>query len=95
MIVALRAEAVGRAAVGLGAGRDRLDAAIDPAVGFTIVAPIGTRVKQGDPVIEIHHRNGHGLADARQLLEAAIQIADAPEAARPLVLDRIQGRTAA
>jgi pyrimidine-nucleoside phosphorylase len=95
VIVAIRAEAVGRAAVGLGAGRDRLDAAIDPAVGFTIVAPIGTRVKQGDPVIEIHHRNGHGLADARQLLEPAIRIADAPEAARPLVLDRIQGRTAA
>ena len=95
IVVAIRAEAVGRAAVGLGAGRDRLDAAIDPAVGFTIVAPIGTRVKQGDPVIEIHHRNGRGLADARQLLEPAIRIGDVAEAVRPLVLQRIQGRTAA
>jgi pyrimidine-nucleoside phosphorylase len=94
VVVAMRAEGVGRAAVGLGAGRDRLDAAIDPAVGFTIVAPVGTRVKAGDPIIEIHHRNGHGLADARRLLGAAIQIGDAPVAARPLVLDRIQGRTA-
>jgi pyrimidine-nucleoside phosphorylase len=90
VIVAMRAEAVGRAAVGLGAGRDRLDAVIDPAVGFMIVAPVGTRVKTGDPIIEIHHRNGHGLADARRLLEAAIQIGDAPVPARPVVLDRIQ-----
>jgi pyrimidine-nucleoside phosphorylase len=92
VVVAMRAEAVGRAAVGLGAGRDRLGAAIDPAVGFEIVAPVGTRVKDGDPLIEIHHRNGHGLAEARRLLEAAIQIGDAPVAALPLVLDRIAGR---
>ncbi|HTM25523.1 MAG TPA: thymidine phosphorylase [Vicinamibacterales bacterium] len=92
VVVAMRAEMVGRAAVGLGAGRDRLDAAIDPAVGFTILAPVGTRVAKGDPIVEIHHRNGHGLADARTLLESAIQIGDAPAPARPLVLDRIQGR---
>jgi pyrimidine-nucleoside phosphorylase len=95
VVVAMRAEAVGRAAVGLGAGRDRMDAVIDPAVGFMVLAPVGTRVKKGDPVIEIHHRNGKGLADARRLLEPAIEIADAPAADRPLVLERIQGRTAA
>jgi pyrimidine-nucleoside phosphorylase len=94
VVVAMRAEGVGRAAVGLGAGRDRLDATIDPAVGFEIVAPVGTRVKAGDPLIEIHHRNGHGLAEARRLLEAAIQIGEAAAAAAPLVIDRIQGRTA-
>jgi pyrimidine-nucleoside phosphorylase len=93
VVVEMRAEAVGRAAVGLGAGRDRLDATIDPAVGFMIVAPVGTSVKKGDPIIEIHHRHGHGLADARVLLEEAIRIADAPAPARPLVLDRIGGLT--
>src|SRR4029078_1059477 len=41
-----RAEAAARAAVGLGPGRDRLDAVIDPAVGFIIRAPVGTRVRQ-------------------------------------------------
>jgi pyrimidine-nucleoside phosphorylase len=89
-VTAMRAEAVGRAAVGLGAGRDRLDAAVDPAVGFVVVAPVGTRVKAGDPIVEIHHRNGHGLADARGLLDTAIQIGDAPVTAPPLVLERIQ-----
>jgi pyrimidine-nucleoside phosphorylase len=93
VVVAMRAEAVGRAAVALGAGRDRLDATIDPAVGFTIAAPAGSPVKRGDPIIEIHHRGGRGLADARRLLESAIVVGDTAAPARPLVLDRIQGRT--
>jgi thymidine phosphorylase len=91
VVAVMRAEAVGRAAVGLGAGRDRMDAAIDPAVGFVIKAPVGTRVKAGDPIIEIHHRGGRGVADARRFLETAIEIADAALPARPLVLDRIHG----
>jgi pyrimidine-nucleoside phosphorylase len=93
VVAHMRAESVGRAAVGLGAGRDRLDASVDHAVGFMVVAPVGTPVKAGDPIVEIHHRHGHGLADARRLLDGAIEIADAAEPARPLVLDRIQGRT--
>ena len=95
IVVAMRAEAVGRAAVGLGAGRDRLDAVVDPAVGFVVIATVGTRVKRGDPILEIHHRDGRGLADARRLLDTAIEIADAPAAGRPLVLERIERRTAA
>src|SRR3954470_4718715 len=93
VVAGMRAEAVGRAAVGLGAGRDRLDATIDPAVGFMIVAPVGTTVRRGDGVIEIHHRQGRGLAEARRLLAGAIAIADHPVPPRPLVLDRIRGRT--
>ena len=93
-VTALRAEAVGRAAVALGAGRDRLDAVIDPAVGFMVAAPVGTRVKKGDPILEVHHRGGRGLAEARALLERAIEIGDRPAASRPLVLDRIQRRSA-
>lgn len=92
VVAALRAESVGRAAVGLGAGRDRLDAAIDPAVGFIITAPVGTHVRKGDPVIEIHHRGGRGLAEARRLLEPALHIAHEAPPSRPLVLDRIEGR---
>jgi thymidine phosphorylase len=67
-----------------------MDAAVDPAVGFLLTAPVGTRVKAGDPIIEIHHRGGRGVAEARRLLEAAIEIADGPVAARPLVLERIE-----
>jgi pyrimidine-nucleoside phosphorylase len=89
VVTAMKAEGVGRAAVLLGAGRDRLDAAVDPAVGFTIVAPVGTRVARGDAIVEIHHRAGRGLEAARRLLENAIVIAEAPLQAPPLVLERI------
>jgi pyrimidine-nucleoside phosphorylase len=95
IVTRLRAEAFGRAAVALGAGRDRLDAAIDPAVGLIVAAPVGTRVSTGDPILEIHHRGGRGLDAARALLAPAIEIRDRPAATRPLVLDRIQRRMAA
>jgi pyrimidine-nucleoside phosphorylase len=92
VVASMKAEAIGRAAVGLGAGRDKLDAVIDHAVGFVILAPPGTPVKAGDPVVEIHHRDGRGLNEARQLLEQAIAIEDQAPEMRPPVLHRLQGR---
>jgi thymidine phosphorylase len=91
VIVSIEAELVGRAAVALGAGRDRLDAPIDPGVGIMMLAASGARVRAGEPVIEIHHRGGRGLVEARGLLAGAIEIADAVAPARPLILDRIRG----
>ena len=89
----MKAELVGRAAVVLGAGRDRLDAVIDPAVGLMVLAPRGTAVRAGDPIVEIRHRGGRGLEDARRLVLESIQIGDEAPAPARLVLDRIQGRT--
>jgi pyrimidine-nucleoside phosphorylase len=94
IVTALKAEAVGRAAVWLGAGRDRLDARIDPGVGLTIAAPVGTAVAPGDEVIVLHHRGGRGLSEARQLLESAIVIGDGLPSRQPLILERIDGRKA-
>ena len=87
--VKLHAELVGRAAVALGAGRARLEDRIDPAVGIEIVAPQGREVRSDEPVLTVHHRGGDRLQDALQLLDAAVQISDAPPEARPLILERI------
>ncbi|HWK12520.1 MAG TPA: thymidine phosphorylase [Vicinamibacterales bacterium] len=92
VVAALKAEAIGRAAVLLGAGRDRLDAVVDPAVGLTVAAPVGTRVNAGDEVIVVHHRGGRRLAEARQLLEQAIVIGDERPSRRPLILERLEGK---
>jgi pyrimidine-nucleoside phosphorylase len=92
-VAAMKAELVGRAAVVLGAGRDRLDAVIDPAVGLMVLAPRGTAVRAGDPIVEIRHRGGRGLEEARRLVLESIQIEDEAPAPVRLVLDRIQGRT--
>jgi pyrimidine-nucleoside phosphorylase len=88
-VAGLEAESVGRAAIALGAGRNQIDDAIDHGVGITVLAPPGTAVKAGERLLEIHHRNGRGLATARALLHQALRIADAPPAERPLIVDRI------
>jgi pyrimidine-nucleoside phosphorylase len=82
----IRAELVGRAAIALGAGRNRLEDQVDPAVGIEVIAAIGTRVDMGEPVLTIRHRAGRGLAEARALLAQAVEIADAPPVPRPLVV---------
>jgi pyrimidine-nucleoside phosphorylase len=92
-VAAMRAEPVGRAAVLLGAGRDRLDAEIDPAVGLMVLAPVGTAVKRGEPIIEIRHRRGRGLEDARRLLRECLDIGEQMPQPSRLILDRVQGRT--
>jgi pyrimidine-nucleoside phosphorylase len=92
-VSALKAERIGRAAVVLGAGRDRLDAVIDPAVGLLVTAAPGTAVRAGDPIFEVRHRGGRGLGDARRLLLEAIQIDDRRPPASQLILERVRGRT--
>jgi pyrimidine-nucleoside phosphorylase len=87
-VTALLAGEIGRAAVLLGAGRQRLDDAVDPGVAIEVKAAPGTQVSAGDAVLLVHHRGGRGLADALPLLTRAIRIGDAPEPAGALVLER-------
>src|SRR5207249_6475669 len=47
-VVDIHAELVGHATMILGAGRDRVEDAIDPAVGAVIQAQRGQRVRPGD-----------------------------------------------
>jgi pyrimidine-nucleoside phosphorylase len=80
---------LGRAAVQLGAGRARAEDAVDPAVGFELLAVPGDRVHAGDPLIAIHARAADDVAAVRPMIEQALTIADAPPAPRPLILDRL------
>jgi len=82
----LDAELVGRASVALGAGRDRVEDPVDPAVGITIKAKPGDEVRAGDPVLELHYRDRARLEAALALAAAAITIGDRrPPAARLIV----------
>jgi pyrimidine-nucleoside phosphorylase len=85
------AERVGRAAVLLGAGRDRVEDTIDPAVGAVVLASRGERVKAGDPLLELHYRDTGRLEAARALAQEACAIRDEPPAAAPLVLETVAG----
>jgi pyrimidine-nucleoside phosphorylase len=85
-VTGLDAEAVGRAAVTLGAGRDRVDAAIDLAAGVTVVKKPGDAIQQGDPVLVLHYNDEQQLHDAMRLAESAIEIGATPPASSPLIL---------
>jgi thymidine phosphorylase len=80
---------LGRAAVHLGAGRAKTADAVDPAVGFDLLAVPGDRVAAGAPLIAIHARNTADVDAVRPLLAGALTMADAPPAPRPIILDRL------
>ena len=72
------AERLGRATVLLGAGRDRVEDAVDPAVGAVVLARPGQQVKAGDELLELHYRDPARLDAARALHRDACPIEDAP-----------------
>jgi thymidine phosphorylase len=85
----LDAELVGRASVMLGAGRDRVQDPVDPAVGIMVLAAPGTRVKAGDGILELHYRDRARLASAEPLAGRAIVMADVPPPRTPLILGEV------
>ena len=87
IVTRLDAELVGRAAVVLGAGRDRIDASIDQAAGIEVVVPVGGHVSAGGPVLILSGNDEAGLAAAEALLEDAILIGDEVPAPRPFIVE--------
>ncbi|HSK08991.1 MAG TPA: thymidine phosphorylase [Vicinamibacterales bacterium] len=85
----LDAERVGRASVALGAGRTRVDEDVDPGVGAIVFAHPGDEVREGDAILELHVRKASDLDAALALLEGAVEIADAPPARLPLVVEEV------
>lgn len=88
-VCALDAELVGHASNALGAGRDRVDALVDPAVGLVVHAPVGAEVRAGDVVLELRYTNGARLSRATALATAAISICDQAPPLPPVVLTTI------
>ena len=85
----LDAELVGRASVSLGAGRDRVEDPVDPAVGVVLSAKPGDAVRAGDPLLEVHYRDRARLDTALTLIARAIHIGDSQPASTPLILGEV------
>jgi len=90
-VVAEDARAIGLAIVGMGGGRTRADQAIDHAVGFTQVAPIGAAVGPDRPLCLVHARTEAQAEVAGAEFRAAVTVADEPPTPAPVVLERIAG----
>jgi pyrimidine-nucleoside phosphorylase len=79
------AEAVGRAAVALGAGRVDKGDRVDPAVGIVVRPKVGDRLESGEPIGEIHARDPEAAAEAAARVHAALTVSDEDVEAPPLV----------
>ncbi|MET0405662.1 MAG: thymidine phosphorylase [Cystobacter sp.] len=88
-VTGIETEAVGLAAVALGAGRQRVDSRIDPAVGFTLLRKVGEPVKKGEPLVRIHYNDPAPVEDVRARLLAAYSWGPQAPESRPLILERL------
>jgi pyrimidine-nucleoside phosphorylase len=81
--------AIGRAIVAMGGGRQKVEDAVDPGVGFVFRARLGERVAAGQSIAAIHARDDKDLELARAALDSAVTIASRPRPSLPLVSHRI------
>jgi thymidine phosphorylase len=88
-VAGLEAEALGRASMSLGAGRERLDSAIDPAVGLVLEKKVGDAVAAGERICALYANDQERLARAHAMVRSAIAISPEPVAPRPLILGRV------
>src|SRR6185295_16707065 len=90
-IARINVRAVGLAILALGGGRRRVEDRIDYSVGLTGVCGIGEEVGPGRPLAIVHARDSAAAEQAAAAIRAAVELADAPVAAGPLIGDRIAG----
>jgi pyrimidine-nucleoside phosphorylase len=85
----LAALPIGLAALHLGAGRRTKEDAIDHAVGVVCLKKRADTVNEGEPLAEIHARDGVSADEAAATIAAAYELGDEPPRARGIVLDTI------
>lgn len=88
-IATIDARAIGRAALDLGAGRHRLDDAVDPGVGLLVFAKMGQQFQHAEPLAIIYARSEIAADDALKTLQGAVHFGPPPEHPEPLILDRV------
>lgn len=73
-VQAIDTEAIGRASMLLGAGRARLDTAIDLGVGLTVRAKLGDKVERDSSFVTIHFNDAALAEEAAEVIRAAYTI---------------------
>ncbi len=89
-LTAIDAEAVGRAAMRLGAGREVKEDTVDPTAGVLLQGTIGDRVERGEAIATLlTSTHAERLPDVASTLSAGITVGDAAPVLRDVVLDII------
>ncbi len=81
---------IGKAAVMLGAGRERKNDPIDLAVGIVVHQKVGSRINTGDPLFTIHANNPEIINSASEEALAGIDITIEKSPTLPLHYDFIE-----
>jgi pyrimidine-nucleoside phosphorylase len=86
-ISAINAEDIGLASTMIGAGRDRKEDTIDPAVGVILEAKVGQKIDAGAVLCRIYYTREDRLEDAAQQVEDAFRISSNAPDERNLILE--------
>ncbi|RDV83963.1 thymidine phosphorylase [Ammonifex thiophilus] len=85
-VEAVDALAIGEAARILGAGRERKEDPIDPAVGVILEAKVGDWVEEGAPLARLRVRE-KGVEEAKALVAQAFTLGNQPPPPKPLIYE--------
>jgi thymidine phosphorylase len=88
-ITAIDGEALGLAVVAMGGGRFVETDRINPAVGYSDVARLGTKVSKGHPLAVVHAGRPDRADAAERALRAAITIGSTKPTLPNLIYERI------
>jgi len=83
---------IGKAAMFLGAGRERKEDVIDQGVGVVLKKKVGDQVELGEALVEIHYNDDRRLSEVRERLKAAYKIDSPPPAKVPLIYGLVTER---
>jgi pyrimidine-nucleoside phosphorylase len=86
-VSAIEAEDIGRASTLMGAGRDRKDDRIDPAVGVILEVKVGEKVEAGAVLCRLYYTNEERVEEASELVEGAFRVSSQKAEDRELILE--------
>lgn len=88
-VASIQTDEVGRAAMLLGAGRQKVDDVVNPAAGIELHCRLGDRLEAGQLLAVLHTDSLEVVEAAKQRLVSAYTLAEEPAAAGPLIAERI------
>src|SRR5450432_4112178 len=86
-VSAINAGDIGRASTLMGAGRDRKEDAVDPAVGVILEVKMGEKVDAGAVLCRLYYTQESTLEEAAEMVEDAFKISGQKPDERELILE--------
>ncbi|MBZ5591867.1 MAG: thymidine phosphorylase [Acidobacteriia bacterium] len=86
-VSAIGAEDIGRASTLMGAGRDRKDDRIDPAVGVILEVKMGEKVDAGSVLCRLYYTSEEHVEEASEMVEDAFRVSQQKAEERELILE--------